>query len=113
MDESRWSCAGARVCRRGYEWRFQTWRLAPTLLRRALDEVGRRKREPGRRLPVWAPHVRCVRSTLAQRVAGRTGPRPTVEHPPEVRRVENAAGATRLAELEAARGQSRRVRGRV
>jgi dihydrofolate reductase len=32
---------------------------------------------------------------------------------PRVRRVENAAGATRLAELEAARGRSRRVRGRV
>ena len=112
VDESRRRRAGAGVCRRGHERRFQTWRLAPALLRRTLDEVGRRERESRWRLPVRAPHVRRVRSTLAERVAGRAGAGPAVEHPPEVRRVEDAEGAAGLAELETARRQPRRVRGR-
>jgi hypothetical protein len=97
------------IKRYALEHEQRTGRFPKTLI----FAVGRREREPGRRLPARAPHVRGVRSTLAEGVAGRASARPTIEHPPEVRRVENAAGATRLAELEAARRRSRRVRGRV
>ena len=52
-------------------------------------------------------------AALAEGVPGRAGVRPAAEQPPKVRRVENAAGAARLAEFEVTRQPDRRVRGQA
>jgi RibD C-terminal domain len=84
------------------------WHM-PYFDERSMEWTHRERRVRGR-LRARTPHLRDLRRPLAERRRRGAGARGALEHTPEIRCLENAQGAARVAELERAPG--RRGRGR-
>src|SRR5207302_3784275 len=81
------------------------WGLVPALLRGDLHEVGRAELDGDGRVPPRAPHVRGLRQPLAESAPGGETSGRAPERETEVRGVDDADRAARVAELHLAEGR--------